>query len=272
MKLNKYWWREKELDNKPLVISIVGKGGSGKTVITTLLAKSISKNYKLKMLLIDADPTHPHLSHMVNLLPEKSLEKLRTDVIDEILTKAKDFEEVAENIDFEVYNAIAESKDFSLFSIGQPEGPGCFCPSNALLRKVLSSISKDFDVVLIDCEAGLEQINRMVIENVDILLIISDISIRSIETAEAIRKSAKKFTKYKKLGIILNRAKGNIDFIHKKLKDLNLPLLGEIPEDSNITKFDAKGKSIIDISENSKSYLALNNIAEIILNPKFLKS
>ena len=264
--------KKKKLYKKPLTISVVGKGGSGKTIITTLLAKSISKGYDFKMLLIDADPTHPHLSHMVNLVPEKSLEKLRTEVIDEILTKAKDFEKVAENIDFEVYNAIAENKEFSLFSIGQPEGPGCFCPSNTLLRKVIGSISKDFDIILIDCEAGLEQINRMVLETVDILLIVSDISIRSIETADAIRKSAKKFTKYKKLGIILNRVKGNIDFIRKKLNDLNLPLLGEIPEDNNITKFEVKGKSIIDISENSKSYLALNNIAEIILNPKFLKS
>ncbi len=246
--------------DKPLTISVVGKGGSGKTVITTLLAKSISKLYNFKMLLIDADPTHPHLSHMVNLVPEKSLEKLRTDVIDEILTKAKDFEKVAENIDLEVYNAITESKDFSLFSIGQPEGPGCFCPSNTLLRKVIGSISKDFDIVLIDCEAGLEQINRMVIETVDILLIVSDISIRSIDTAEAIRKSAKKFTKYKELGVVLNRVKGNTNQIKKKLKDLNLPLWIEVPEDEIISELDLKGKPIITITEKSKSMTAINKL------------
>ncbi|MFX1378234.1 MAG: AAA family ATPase [Promethearchaeota archaeon] len=252
--------------NKPLTISVVGKGGSGKTVITALLAKSISKLYKFKTLLIDADPTHPHLSHMVNLIPEKSLERLRTEVIDEILTKAKDFEKVAENIDFEVYNAIAESKHFSLFSIGQPEGPGCFCPSNTLLRKVIGSISKDFDLVIIDCEAGLEQINRMVIESVDILLIVSDISMRSIETAAAIRESAKKFTHYKKLGLILNRVKGNIHQIKQKLKDLNLPLLGEIPEDNEISEIELKGKPIIDIPEKSKSFIALNKLVDNILD------
>jgi len=271
MVLNKCWWRERELENKPLVISIVGKGGSGKTVITTLLAKSISKNYKYKMLLIDADPTHPHLSHMVNLVPEKSLEKLRTDVIDEILTKAKDFEKVAENIDFEVYNAITESKAFSIFSLGQPEGPGCFCPSNTLLRKVIGSISKDFDIVLIDCEAGLEQINRMVIESVDILLIVSDISIRSVETAAAIRESAKKFTKYKKLGIILNRVKGNTSQIKKKIDDLKLPLLAEIPEDNEITEFELKGKPIIDISEKSKSLQEIGKLVEKLFSAILLK-
>ncbi|UCC18729.1 MAG: AAA family ATPase [Promethearchaeota archaeon] len=258
--------------DKPLTISIVGKGGSGKTVITALLAKIISKLYKIKILLIDADPTHPHLSHMVNLVPEKSLERLRIELIDEILTKATDFEKVAENIDLEVYDAIIESKDFSLFSIGQPEGPGCFCPSNALLRKVLGSISKDFDLVIIDCEAGLEQINRMVIETVDILLIVSDISIRSIETAEAIRNSAKRFTKYKKLGIILNRVKGNTDIIKKKIKNLNLPLLAEIPEDNVITEFELKGKPIIDIPEKSESYLMIKKLTEKILNPNFFKN
>ena len=253
---------DKNLSKKPLTISVVGKGGSGKTAITTLIAKSISKNYDFKILLIDADPTHPHLSQMVNLVPKKSLEKLRVNVIDQILTNAKDFEKAAENIDFEVYNAITENKDFSLFSIGQPEEPGCFCPSNTLLRKVIHSISKDFDIVLIDCEAGLEQINRMVIETVDILLIVSDISIRSVETAATISKRAKKFTKYKKMGVILNRVKGNIDYVIEKLDEFNLPLLAKIPEDNNLTEFEKLGKPLIDLPENSKSFLAINKITE----------
>ncbi|MFW9881401.1 MAG: AAA family ATPase [Candidatus Thorarchaeota archaeon] len=256
--------KEKNQYETPLIISVVGKGGSGKTVITTLLAKSISKKKDLKILLIDADPTHPHLSHMVKLVPQKSLESLRTEVIDEVLLKTKKFEKVAENIDFEVYNAIAESKNFNLFYIGQPEGPGCFCPSNTLLRKVISSISKDFDIVLIDCEAGLEQINRMVIETVDILLIVSDISIRSVETAAAISKSAKKFTNYKKFGVILNRVKGDVEYIVKKLEDLKLPLLAEIPEDTTITNFDMEGKPLIDIPENSPSLLAVEYLTENI--------
>jgi len=254
--------KEENLYKKPLKISVVGKGGSGKTIITALLANSISKKYSYKLLLIDADPTHPHLSHMVNLVPKKSLEKIRIDVLDDVFAKAKSIEEVAENIDFEVYNAITESKNFSLFSIGQPEGPGCFCPSNTLLRKVMGSISKDFDIVLIDCEAGLEQINRMVIETVDILLIVSDISIRSIETAAAIRESAKKFTKYKKLGVVLNRVKGNINHIKNKLKELNLPLWIEVPEDDVITEFELKGKPIINIPEKSKSILAIDKLME----------
>lgn len=261
----------KNLTKKPLIISIVGKGGVGKTIVTTLLAKFVSQNYDFKMLLIDADPTHPHLSNMVKLIPQVSLEMIRIDVINKTLDREKSIREVAENIDFQVYNSIVEGKDFSLISIGQPEDPGCFCPSNTLLKRVIDSISKDYDIILIDCEAGLEQINRMVIESVDIILIVSDLSIRSVETANTLRKSAKKFTNYKKLGVILNKVKGNFEYILDKLEELDLPLLAEIPEDPNILEFDMKGIPIIDLPNNSKSLLSINKLAEKILNSDYLK-
>ncbi|MHA2185500.1 MAG: AAA family ATPase, partial [Promethearchaeota archaeon] len=217
------------------------------------------------MLLIDADPTHPHLSYMVKLVPQVSLEMIRIDVINKTLEKERTVKELAENIDFEVYNAIVEGKDYSLISIGQPEDPGCFCPSNTLLRKVIESISKDFDIVVLDCEAGLEQINRMVIESVDILIIVSDLSIRSVETANTLRKSAKKFTNYKKLGVVLNKVKGDISHITNRLEELGLPLLAKIPEDPIILEFDMKGTPIIDIPQNSPSLLAINKLVDKFL-------
>ena len=254
-----------ELNKTPLIIAITGKGGVGKTIITTLIAKAISTSYKFKLLLIDADPTHPHLSKMVKLVPEESLEKIRADLIDTTISKKKDIQLIAESIDFKVYNAITESKDFSLFSIGQPEGPGCFCPSNALLRKVIESISKDFDVVLIDCEAGLEQINRMVIKSVDYVIIITDISLRSVETAYSISQSAKKFTNYRKIGVIINRVKGDIAKITDKLKEYDLTAIASIPEDEILTKFDLEGKPIIDIPDKSVSYQVMKDNIHLIL-------
>ena len=254
-----------ELKKIPLIIAIAGKGGVGKTIVTTLIAKAISTSYKYKLLLIDADPTHPHLSKMVKLVPEKSLEKIGADLIDNTIGKKEDIQSLAETIDFKVYDAIKESKDFSLFSIGQPEGPGCFCPSNALLRKVIESISSDFDIVLIDCEAGLEQINRMVIKSVDYVIIITDISLRSVETAYSISQSAKKFTNYRKIGVIINRVKGDIAKITDKLKEYDLTTIASIPEDEILTEFDLKGKPIIDIPDKSTSYQVIkDNIHRIL--------
>jgi CO dehydrogenase maturation factor len=254
-----------KLKKTPLIVAIVGKGGVGKTIVTTLIAKAISTSYKYKLLLIDADPTHPHLSKMVKLVPEKSLEKIRADLIDDTIGKKEEIKSLAETIDFKVYDAIKESKEFSLFSIGQPEGPGCFCPSNTILRNVIESISSDFEVVLIDCEAGLEQINRMVIKSVDKLLIVTDISLRSVETAKSISESAKKFTNYKRIGVIVNRVRGNIPNILDKLEEYELPVLTLIPEDDLLTKLDLEGKPIIDISEASVSFQRIKQNIDNIL-------
>jgi len=251
--------------NLPIIIAITGKGGVGKTIITTLMTKALIQHYDYKLLLIDADPTHPHLSKMVKNVPQKSLEQVRSEVINRTLKKEKTIKKLAENIDFEVYNAISENKDFSLFSIGQPEGPGCFCPSNALLKKVLESISKDFEIVLIDCEAGLEQINRMVIEKIDILLIVVDISLRSIETALSIKRSADKFTKYRKLGIILNKVTGDVSKILDKLNEHELPLLAKISDDKLVREFDLEGKPIIDLPASSLSFQEIKNLIIYLL-------
>ena len=250
---------------KPQIIAVVGKGGVGKTLVTALLAKIISEDYDYKLLLIDADPTHPHLSKMVKLVPSKSIESIRSEVIEKTLLKKKVIKDIAANIDFEVYNAIAENKFFSLLSIGQPEDPGCFCPSNALLKKVIQSISRDFEIILIDCEAGLEQINRKVIESIDYLLLVTDISLRSVDTADSIRNSADKFTHYKRCGVIINKVEGNISKIIEKLLDYNLPILDKIPRDEELIKMELQGLPIIDINKKFVSYMAMRKITNLLM-------
>jgi CO dehydrogenase maturation factor len=249
-------------------IAIVGKGGTGKTAITTLFAKVLIEDYNYKLLLIDADPTHPHLSHLVDLVPETSLEDIRNNVINKAMKEQNNLEEIAQNVDYKLYNAIEERKDFSLLYIGNPTAPGCFCPSNSLLRKVIESISKDFEIILIDCEAGLEQINRKVIQSVGLVLIVSDMSLRSLETAHSIKEMAKKFTHYRHLGVILNKVKGNVDILLDKMGDLDLPLYGTIPEDQNIIDFEMEGKPLIKIPSTSISLEKIRQLVQKIIELK----
>lgn len=250
----------------PLIIAITGKGGSGKSVTTTLMAKILSEEYNKKLLLIDADPTHPHLSYMTNLIPERTIEDVRSEIIKDSLNKTLEIDKIAHDIDYKIYNIIKETKKFGLISIGQPEIEGCFCPLNSLLRSVIDSISRDYEIILIDCEAGLEQINRKVIRNVDIVLIISDMSIRSIETVKSIKDSAEKFTNTNYIALILNRVKGDFTSLLKRIDDLDLQLIGKIPEDEIISKFDIKGKPIIDIPNHSKSLASVNKFINILLS------
>jgi len=202
---------------------------------------------------------------MLKVKPKKSLEEIRLNAVKKAHSEKDDPQKVAERIDFDVYEGMAESKNFCIFSIGQPEGPGCFCPSNTLLRRVIESISQDFEVVLIDGEAGLEQINRMVFKSIDILIIITDSTLRSLETANSIKNHAKKFTNYKKLGVIINKANEKIGILINKLKELDLPLIGTIPQDNLIMEFDLEGKPLIDLPDNSISLKSLKHLLKEIL-------
>ncbi|MBD3254562.1 MAG: AAA family ATPase [Candidatus Lokiarchaeota archaeon] len=253
------------MKNKPMRIAITGKGGVGKTVITALLAKYFSEETDYNILLIDADPTHPHLCNLVELEPSKSLERIRSELVKKASTSGENLGSIANKIDFEVYNTMGQDKRLNIFYIGQPEGPGCFCPSNLILRRVLKSISSDFDIILVDCEAGLEQINRMVLHTVDIILIVCDLSLRSIYTAVSIMKKADKFTNYKKIGVIINKAKGNIDTLINKVRDLGLDIFGIIPEDHIISDYDLKGKPVINVEDFAQSVKAIEKIAKNIL-------
>ncbi|MHA1804051.1 MAG: AAA family ATPase [Promethearchaeota archaeon] len=242
------------MKEKPFRIAITGKGGSGKTSITVLLAKALIENRTTKLLLVDADPTHPHLCDMVDLNPHQTIEKIRKNLIQSVYRNEKVLSKIAQDIDFEVYNAIQESKHFSLFSLGQPEGPGCFCPSNTILRNVIDSISHDFDIVLIDCEAGLEQIHRQVLKSIHFLIIVVDLSMRSVETARSIKSSAKKFTNSQSMGVIVNKSLGDITPILNKIEEFKLSLIGTISDDPLIKNFDLMGKPLIYLPETSTSF------------------
>lgn len=251
---------------KPYIVAVIGKGGSGKSVFCAISIMIIANMKKFKLFAVDADPTHSHLSDLLDVKIDKSLETIRKEIIK---TAAQGREsgkiKLAEDIDYKVYNAIVENKDFSLLAVGLPEGPGCFCPANSLLKKVISSISLDFDIVLIDCEAGLEQISREVISNVDTIVIISDISVRSIETAKTLLQNSKKFTQYKKIGIVVNRVRGDISYLRKKINEMNLPIFGEIPEDDNVIKLDIEGKSMRNLSQAAPIYKNTEKILQKVL-------
>ena len=254
---------------RPYILAITGKGGVGKTSITVLIAKALSEMTDYRLLLIDADPTHPHLCEMINLHPKKSIENVRKKLIKQVSRSDVSISDVAHNIDFAVYNALTENKQFSLFSIGQPEGPGCFCPSNTLLRNVIENISRDFDIVLIDCEAGLEQIHRQVIKSIDYLVIVVDLSLRSIETANSIKNSAKKYTNYNGLGVIINKVRGDIQLLRDRMEELNLTLIGAISEDSNIMKYDLQGTPLIYLPQNTISFTEIQDLVKRVFFIEF---
>nr|MDO8082194.1 AAA family ATPase [Candidatus Freyarchaeota archaeon] len=250
------------------IIALSGKGGAGKTVITALMAIVLREIPGLHVLLIDGDPSMSHLARILGLRVERTLEDVREDII-RVADKGSEEEraERVRSLDYYLLEALVEEKGFNLLAIGTPVSPGCFCPANTLLRDAIESLSKNFDVTLVDCEAGLEQINRKVIRSVNSLLIVADPTLRGLQTAEVIRKTAEKYTHCSETGLVINRVRSPHEErgIREKAEKLELRVLGVVPEDENISELDTLGKPITEISSEASS---LESVRGIINNLK----
>jgi len=239
-------------------VAIAGKGGSGKTMLTAIMTGLLARNENLKILAIDADSA-VGLPYALGVKVGKTVAEIRRQIIEEPEARA---EMENRNIRMMMADILQAGSGFQLLVMGRPEGPGCYCSINDLLRYGIEGLSKQFDITLIDCEAGPEQVNRRVVQGVDTLIIITDASIRGIQAAGAIRGVVQRDEAMRstQTGLIINRSKGGDELITERAKQWGLEILGCIPEDENITKYDSVGKPIIDLPHSSPSVVAIEEI------------
>ncbi len=245
------------------VIAVCGKGGSGKTVLVALMIKHIIQGDQKKILVIDADPTM-NLPMVLGIKPEKTITDIREKIINEARTyNADDKENLARSLDYMLFEALMETDDFSVLIMGRPESLGCYCPVNDILRSGIETLAEHFDTIIIDGEAGVEQINRQVMRGVDIPIIVSDISSRGLQTASLIKKvieSHNQTINFTKMGLVLNRVRGNEGQLEEYVAPTGLDLFGFVPEDENITLFDMQARPLLEIPDNSPAFMAVEKV------------
>ena len=156
---------------------------------------------------------------------------------------------------FRIFDTMVEERTFSFLAIGRPEAAGCYCKVNAYLKEVINMLSDDFDYVVIDGEAGIEQINRRVMEKVTHLILVSDPSRKGIQVIETIKKVADELVMYEKCGAVINRV-GDVSLFQEtgaieRLSENEIPLLSVIAVDSQHASNDIKGESIFSLAESS---------------------
>ena len=254
------------------MVAVCGKGGSGKTALVALLTKYLLENKKHRLLVIDADPTM-NLSSVLGLSPQKTVNTIREQVIQEARKAGKtEKHNLARSLDYLLFEALIEADRFSFLVMGRPESLGCYCPVNDFLRSGIEMLAENYDVVIIDGEAGVEQINRQVMKNVDTVVIVSDISNRGLQTAALIKDvitSHKKIFKYQKLGLVLNRVNGQEKQLQPHILKTGLDLFGFIPEDPCVTQLDLEGKPLFELPGDSPAYEAVGPIWAHITAPHF---
>jgi CO dehydrogenase maturation factor len=251
-------------DGKRLVATC-GKGGTGKTVSVALMARVLSEASGTgKLLLIDADPAMGLLSAL-GVGVNRTMGEVREKIIR--TARAGDKEEKAglvDMIDYMVLEALTETERFAVLAMGRTETLGCYCPVNTLLRGAIEVLSKSFDTILIDGEAGLEQMNRQVVSHLHTLLIVSDPTSRGLETATVIKKMVEvdKVMECGKLGLVLNRVRGQEQLLRDAARKLDLEVLGMIPFDESVAEHDLVGTPIFELPSQSPALSAYRQVVE----------
>ncbi|MGA2368853.1 MAG: AAA family ATPase [Dehalococcoidia bacterium] len=249
--------------NNNRVIGVTGKGGTGKTLLVTLMAKILARKHNRKLLAIDADSAIS-LPHALGIKVEKTISDIREQLIND--PEARD-RIAAKHISETIRSILKEDDGINLLVMGRPEGPGCFCRVNDLLKYGIETISKNFQVTIVDCEAGPEQINRRVLQNVDTLVIVTDTSSRSFRTANSIYEIAKAgaVAEHCNIGLVINRIGPDNTAALRSVEQFTgnaIKIFGSIPEDKNITEFESMDKPVIGLPYSSLSVMAAQCILE----------
>lgn len=237
------------------VVALCGKGGVGKTVVTALLARALLEGGVAPLLLVDADPVGGLLSAIGETVP-KTLGDVRREIIRTVAEGEAGTERIAHDLDYLLLEALAERGDHALIAMGRSGEKGCFCPVNTLLRQALATLATPYRVVLIDAEAGLEQINREVTREVTHLVVVVDGSQRSLYTLQQISVLARPG----RVSAVANRGRvPRSSDVTAKPGDFDL--VGTIPEDDLVRRFDRDGRSLWDLPDGTPALVAAREVA-----------
>jgi len=240
-------------------IAVSGKGGTGKTTLTGMLINYLVKKGKKPILAVDAD-ANANLNEVLGVDIYQTIGEAREQMKKDVpvgMTKDVWFE-------MQVQQAVIEEKDYDLIVMGRPEGPGCYCAANSLARKYIDVLTDNYSYVVIDNEAGMEHLSRLTTQNVDLLFVVSDPTVRGIRTAGRILEVVKELgLNIKELALIVNRVQGEFDPKMAELAEkLGLKLAGVLPSDETIAEFDLEGKPTIQLPEDAPAVQKANEIFE----------
>jgi CO dehydrogenase maturation factor len=244
------------VESKP-IIAVCGKGGVGKTVVSALLAGIFLARKITPLLLVDADPA----GGLVSAIGERAAKTL-AGVREALIASARggretEKERLARDLDYLVMEALLERGPYSLLAMGRMEEKGCYCPANALLREAIDLLVEPFSCVLIDAEAGLEQINRQVTRRVTRVIAVSDGSKRSAETIAHIAG----MIGGDRMAMVANR----VPAAPLAGPEAGVKSLGAIPEDPMVRDFDRAGRSLWELPPDNPALAAAQRIADRIL-------
>jgi CO dehydrogenase maturation factor len=248
-------------------IAVAGKGGTGKTSLCGLTIRYLKEKKRGAILAVDAD-ANANLNDVLGVKVHATVGKLRETSLEAIKSTAPrpGGMSMEQLFDYQIQQALIEATGFDLLVMGRPEGSGCYCAANNIIRKYMDKLADTYPFTVMDNEAGLEHLSRRTTQDTDLLLIISDSSVRGIMTAGRIGELVKELNlNVKRSVLIVNRIQEDPDSALRKVIDQQgVEFAGFVPADEMIFEYDLSGKPLIQLPSDSKAltgfYAVLNKL------------
>ncbi|MEW5912670.1 MAG: AAA family ATPase [Thermodesulfobacteriota bacterium] len=245
-------------------IAVAGKGGVGKTTIAGLVVRYLVEKGMTPVLAVDAD-SNSNLNEVLGLPLPGTLGEAREDM------KKGQSQGMTKNlfIEMRVNQCLAESQGFDLIAMGRPEGAGCYCAANHLLTECMDNLADNYKYLVVDNEAGMEHISRVTTQHVDLFLVISDPSRRSLQAAARVTQLAKD------MGVLKGAAHLILSMVRSQptaemlalIKEMGMELAGTVPDDDQLAAYDLAGKPTSTLPPENPVRSAVFAIMDRVLAP-----
>jgi len=246
-----------------MILAMTGKGGVGKTTLSALIINWLVAQGETPVLAVDAD-SNANLHEALGISLGATVGGIREDAREQAQSSMKGVSK-QEFLELRVQESLIERDGYDLIVMGRPEGRGCYCFANNVLRDVLDRLTRNYRHIVIDSEAGLEHISRRTMLSVDQLIMVSDCSVRGVHTTGRISALADEVKlEVKERGLIVNRAPdGELPpIVRREVEATGLSLLATIPLDPNITALDAAGSAFFTIPPDAPAKIALETMLQ----------
>jgi CO dehydrogenase maturation factor len=239
---------------KPFTIAVSGKGGTGKTTISSLLVRSLIALGETPVLAVDADP-NANLHEALGVTVRETMGSMREEAFTRTIPPGMNRHDY---VRYRFRQALVESAGFDLIAMGRPEGSGCYCFANDLLSECMGELERDYHFIVMDTEAGMEHIARGTVGRPDLLLIVSDPGARGLRTIARIRDIATQLGLEKeKIQIVFNRFRSGTAPVDTGAERP----IAIIPEDTAIEQADLTAMPVSLLPPESPAGIAVRELA-----------
>ena len=244
-------------------IAVSGKGGVGKTFLSSFLTRYFSTHRSV--LAIDADPDS-NLPMGLGVDEYQTVGDAREQLLDIRNITRDDQEDRMAIFKRRIHEVVFEDDKFDLLVMGRSEGEGCYCAVNHILRQAIDGLSKSYELVIIDCEPGLEHFSRRTAHDVNLLVVVIDSSRKGIITAKRIKGLSQELhIIFDRIFVVANRiTPANLKILKDGTRGSDIEIRGSIPFDPELEELDTRGSSIFDLGKDSPAYQAAHSVAEQI--------